>query len=103
MGNNFHVAISSRAQDRKTTTFARSAENLVVDVGHRPLIVRSMDLIAATRRLPAGSGSGQTLIQVIGGTLSIAAAHQIWVWLSSGLRPVDHRDEAWLKRGLPSS
>ena len=26
-----------------------------------------------------------------------------WVWLSSGLRPAGHRDEAWLKRGLPSS
>jgi len=25
------------------------------------------------------------------------------VWLTSGLRPVGHRDEAWLKRGLPSS
>ena len=60
-------------------------------------------LVAATRRLPAGSGSGQTLIQVIGGTLSFAAAHPPWVWLSSGLRPVDHRDEEWLKRGLPSS
>ena len=58
---------------------------------------------SATRRLPAGSVSGQTLIQVIGGTLSLAAAHPIWVWLSSGLRPAGHRDEAWLKRGLPSS
>jgi hypothetical protein len=25
------------------------------------------------------------------------------VWLSSGLQPAGHRDEAWLKRGLPSS
>jgi hypothetical protein len=25
------------------------------------------------------------------------------VWLSFGLRPVGHRDEAWLKRGLPCS
>lgn len=42
-------------------------------------------------------------VQVSGGTLAIAAAHPIRVWLSSGLRPVGHRDEAWLKRGLPSS
>jgi hypothetical protein len=33
-----------------------------------------------------------------------AAAHlRFWVWLSFGLRPVGHRDEAWLKRGLPCS
>jgi len=25
------------------------------------------------------------------------------VWLSSGLRTAEHRGEAWLKRGLPSS
>jgi hypothetical protein len=25
------------------------------------------------------------------------------VWLSSGLLPARRRDEAWLKRGLPSS
>jgi hypothetical protein len=25
------------------------------------------------------------------------------VWLTSGLQPVGHRDEAWLKRGLPCS
>ena len=25
------------------------------------------------------------------------------VWLTSGLRPVGHRDEAWLKKGLPCS
>jgi hypothetical protein len=27
----------------------------------------------------------------------------LWTWLSSGLRLVGHRDEAWLKRGLPCS
>ena len=43
-------------------------------------------------------------IQVPGGMLSIAAARPVrWVWLSSGLRLAGHRDEAWLKRGLPSS
>jgi len=25
------------------------------------------------------------------------------VWLTIGLRPVGHRDEAWLKKGLPCS
>jgi hypothetical protein len=60
-------------------------------------------LLAATRRLPAGSGSGQTLIQVIGGTFSLRLPTRSWVWLTSGLRPVDRRDEEWLKRGLPSS
>ena len=59
--------------------------------------------IAATRRLPAGSVSGQTSIQVIGGTLSLRLPTRFRVWLSSGLRPVGHRDEEWLKRGLPSS
>ena len=33
----------------------------------------------------------------------LAAAHQVMVWLSSGLQSVGHRDEAWLQRGLPSS
>ena len=42
-------------------------------------------------------------VQVFGGTLSIAAAHRLLVWLSTGLRPAEHRGEAWLKRGLPSS
>ena len=42
-------------------------------------------------------------VQVFGGTLSIAAAHHWLVWLSHGLRPAEHRGEAWLKRGLPSS
>src|SRR5665811_2627717 len=42
-------------------------------------------------------------VQVFGGTLSFAAAHRLLVWLSFGLRPAEHRGEAWLKRGLPSS
>jgi hypothetical protein len=31
------------------------------------------------------------------------AAHPVRVWLTFGLRPAGRRDEAWLKRGLPSS
>ena len=42
-------------------------------------------------------------VQVFGGTLSLAAAHRLLVWLSFGLRTAEHRGEAWLKRGLPSS
>jgi hypothetical protein len=42
-------------------------------------------------------------VQVFGGTLSLAAAHHLLVWLTFGLRPAEHRGEAWLKRGLPSS
>ena len=26
-----------------------------------------------------------------------------WVWLTIGLQPAAHRDEAWLQKGLPSS
>jgi hypothetical protein len=42
-------------------------------------------------------------VQVFGGTLSLAAAHHLLVLLTSGLRSAEHRGEAWLKRGLPSS
>jgi hypothetical protein len=35
--------------------------------------------------------------------LSIGCPPMLWTWLSSGLRLVGHRDEAWLKRGLPCS
>jgi hypothetical protein len=66
----------------------------------------------AHRLLRADSGyllTGRTirpsrgLVEVSGGTLSLAAAHPFGVWLTFGLRSVGHRDEAWLKRGLPSS
>jgi hypothetical protein len=49
------------------------------------------------------TGVGPDSVQVFGGTLSFAAAHHLLVWLSTGLRPAEHRGEAWLKRGLPSS
>jgi hypothetical protein len=42
-------------------------------------------------------------VQVIGGELFIGLPTPDWVWLAIGLRRVDHRDEAWLKKGLPSS
>ncbi len=56
-------------------------------------------LLETSRRIGVWPDS----VQVSGGTLSIGAAHPLRVWLSSGLRPVGHRDEAWLKRGLPCS
>ena len=31
------------------------------------------------------------------------AAHPLAVWLTSGLQLAGHRDEAWLKKGLPCS
>jgi hypothetical protein len=42
-------------------------------------------------------------VQVSGGGLFKRLPTQLWVWLSSGLQSVGHRDEAWLERGLPSS
>ena len=42
-------------------------------------------------------------IQVLGGTLSFGLPTRLWVWLTSGLLPAGHRDEAWLQRGLPCS
>ena len=41
---------------------------------------------------------------MLGGTLSTRLPTRYWVWLSIGLRPAEHRDEAWLftrcRRGL---
>ena len=42
-------------------------------------------------------------VQVIGGTLSKRLPTSCSVWLTIGLRPAGHRDEAWLKKGLPCS
>lgn len=42
-------------------------------------------------------------VQVLGGQLSFGLPAHLRVWLTFGLRPAGHRDEAWLKRGLPSS
>jgi len=42
-------------------------------------------------------------VQVPGAMLSLRLPIRIWVWLSFGLQPVGHRDEAWLKKGLPCS
>jgi hypothetical protein len=39
-------------------------------------------------------------VQVSGGTLSIGLPTRVQVWLTSGLQPAGHRDEAWLKKGL---
>ena len=42
-------------------------------------------------------------VQVPGGPLSFGLPTRSRVWLTSGLQPVAHRDEAWLKKGLPCS
>ena len=43
-------------------------------------------------------------VQVPGGFALYWAAHpRVRVWLESGLQPPGTADEAWLKRGLPSS
>jgi hypothetical protein len=42
-------------------------------------------------------------VQVSGGKLSMRLPTCLLVWLTFGLRPVGHRDEAWLKKGLPCS
>lgn len=41
--------------------------------------------------------------QVIGGQLSMRLPTAELVWLTFGLQPAGHRDEAWLKKGLPCS
>jgi len=42
-------------------------------------------------------------VQVSGGMLSSGLPTRDRVWLTFGLQPAGHRDEAWLKRGLPCS
>jgi hypothetical protein len=42
-------------------------------------------------------------VQVSGGPLSSGLPTRVQVWLTSGLQPAGHRDEAWLKKGLPCS
>jgi len=42
-------------------------------------------------------------VQVSGGTLSFGLPTRMRVWLTFGLMPDGHRDEAWLKKGLPCS
>jgi len=42
-------------------------------------------------------------VQVSGGQLSMRLPTRSLVWLTIGLQPAGCRDEAWLKKGLPSS
>jgi hypothetical protein len=66
----------------------------------------------AAARSPCHSGLLETFgrigvwpdsVQVLGGSLSFGLPTQSWVWLTFGLQPVGHRDEAWLQKGLPCS
>ncbi len=61
--------------------------------------LRLMRLLDDSRR----TGVWPDSVQVIGGQLSMRLPTGCLVWLSFGLRPAGHRDEAWLKRGLPCS
>lgn len=42
-------------------------------------------------------------VQVLGGTPASRLPTCSWVWLYSGLRPVEHRGVVWLKRDVPGS
>jgi hypothetical protein len=69
-------------------------------------IARAADEGLSHRRLLDDSlraGVWPDSVQVIGGKLSMRLPTRSWVWLTSGLRPAGHRDEAWLKKGLPCS
>lgn len=61
--------------------------------------VRPCGLLETSRRIGVRPDS----VQVLGGALSSGLPTRIRVWLTSGLRPVGHRDEAWLQKGLPCS
>jgi hypothetical protein len=60
---------------------------------------RLSGLLETSRRIGVRPDS----VQVLGGTLYSGLPTRVRVWLSSGLRTVGRRDEAWLKRGLPCS
>ena len=66
---------------------------------------RTFEWRADTRLLDDSRRAGvwPDSVQVSGGKLSMRLPTGSQVWLTSGLRPVGHRDEAWLKKGLPCS
>jgi hypothetical protein len=57
---------------------------------------RCSDVSAAKR-----TGSQPTLASA--GSSPCGCPPAVLVWLTFGLRPAGHRDEAWLKKGLPCS
>ena len=54
-------------------------------------------------RLDGRFRSGQAGVEVSGGVALTSAARGVLAWLSHGVRPVGHRDEEWLQRGLTGS
>lgn len=65
-----------------------------------PFRPRHSGLLEDSRR----TGVRPDSVQVSGGFALFWAAHSpVRVWLDSGLQPPGTADEAWLKRGLPSS
>jgi len=70
----------------------------------QPLTIRAgvtlhSGLLDTVRRIGVWPDS----VQVSGGMLSSGLPTRDRVWLTFGLQPAGHRDEAWLKRGLPCS
>jgi len=57
---------------------------------------RSCSTTRATRDFPSGSLSGQTRSRCPSGWLTSGLPTRSRVWLTCGLQPVGHRDEAWL-------
>jgi len=62
-------------------------------------VVLHSGLLGTFRRIGVWPDS----VQALGGTLDFGLPTRSRVWLYSGLRTAGRRDEAWLKRGLPSS
>jgi len=73
----------------------------------KPFVLRRtvprLRALAATRRFRQDRRQARLGPGVRRRALHAAAHPAFWVWLSSGLQSVGHRDEAWLERGLPSS
>ena len=69
----------------------------------KPTCAQRLMSQAATRRLSAGPMSGQTRSRCSAGSSPSGCPPGLLVWLTIGLRPAGHRDEAWLKKGLPCS
>ena len=50
-----------------------------------------------------GTGVWPDSVKVSGGQLSMRLPTRSLVWLTVGLHPAGHRDEAWLQKGLSCS
>ena len=82
-----------------STATTRSHADAEKKAGGPRRLVRPSGLLETSRR----TGVRPDSVQVPGGTLSFGLPTRLRVWLTFGLQPAGHRDEAWLQRGLPSS